>query len=125
MLIINAAASIPKYAALLQSIIFLPSNPPNGMRLNNASHALIIMPIWAMVGITNINGMKSIAKTRLAAGPELAIIPPSLFETKPEMTTAPGAAITNPKKLMTIASISILLFALNSACLPNFFAKYL
>ena len=56
-------------------------------------------------------------RARLAIGPALAMMPPSLRETKPDISTAPGAAIINPKKLIMIANTSIMLLALNSACL--------
>ncbi len=48
-------------------------------------------------------------------GPARDIIPFCFLFMLPFIHTAPGAARTNPTKLISIASISMVLFALNSA----------
>ena len=55
------------------------------------------------------------ANIKLTKGPANEIVPFLLIPTGPEIITAPGAANTNPKKLITNANISILLKDLNSA----------
>ena len=55
------------------------------------------------------------AKTKLIIGPAIEIIPFLLLSTHPLIITAPGAAKTNPKKLIAIANNSIWSKLLNSA----------
>lgn len=111
-----AQINIIAYTPLFQYRTFLPSKLPTGIILNTASHALIMYPYANhFIGNIKVISKNITAKIMLIIGPAAAIFPYLLLVTVPEIITPPGAANTNPNKDITIAKISILLSALNSA----------
>ena len=98
--------------------------------LNKASHVLIRNPYFDICSNIpsapdNSNDKNKAAITRFATAPADDIFPFLLFPTGPDIMTAPGAAIMNPRNDMIIANINILSHALNSALHPYFWATIL
>ncbi len=108
-----------KYTFLFHLKILTPSKFPTGIILNSPSHELIMKPY------VNINpgrllskiipGRNTSASIRFINGPAREIIPFCILFMYPFIWTAPGAANTNPRKLIPRAKRSIRLSALNSA----------
>ena len=65
-----------------------------------------------------MHARKTNARTKFTAGPAADILPFLILPTGPLIMTAPGAAIIKPRKLRSIANMSILSSDLNSAKHP-------
>src|SRR3989344_25880 len=112
----HKAANI-QYIFLFHLKILLPSKFPNGIKLNKASQTFILNPYNKTMLLPNIKVKKRKIKAKaiLIEGPAIEIFPFLSLLTYPWIITAPGAANTNPKKLIAIASSNMESKLLNSA----------